>query len=156
MIEPLEILPAGFLSSIRLQVEQTGGRDPFAKLRELHREGKAYGSGKPVCEHCAELCHSETGLGCGWPGPEPDGAWPCPTIQILDAIEPDDAPMTAITEVVEGGWYRSLLPSGELWCESSNPDDMRREGPPGLTLTLQRIVTTTTQTWVPYEVDDEG
>lgn len=145
-----EIPAPGFLSSIRLALSETGGRDPFAELRELHNPTTSW-SGKKQCAHCAELCHSRSGLGCE----DVDAEWPCPTIEILDAIAGADAPVTAITEVIEGGWYRSLLPSGELWCESSDRDDIRRQGPNGVPLTRQMMVTTIAKTWIPYEVADD-
>jgi hypothetical protein len=37
-------------------------------------------AGRKICEHCAELCHSHSGLQCDEPT---DGAWPCETMKIV-------------------------------------------------------------------------
>jgi hypothetical protein len=44
-------------------------------------EGR-YVPGEPTglqCGHCAELCHSRSGLGCD----SPDAPYPCETVQLL-------------------------------------------------------------------------
>ena len=35
--------------------------------------------GDPFCSHCANLCHSSSGIMCD----NPDAPWPCPTVRIL-------------------------------------------------------------------------
>lgn len=52
--------------------------------------------------------------------------------------------------------YRSTLPDGSIWCESSDPEDMRRPGPPGIKLSRWSLVTTITYSWEPYEEDEDG
>jgi hypothetical protein len=37
-----------------------------------------------VCELCAELCHSHSGLMCDDEG---DGAWPCATMKIVERYD---------------------------------------------------------------------
>lgn len=47
----------------------------------LHkREPCNYRESVDVCAHCYSLCHSGTGLNCE----NPDGAWPCPTVQAIN------------------------------------------------------------------------
>jgi hypothetical protein len=36
-------------------------------------------TGELQCEHCAEQCHSRSGLGCE----QPDAPWPCPTVRLV-------------------------------------------------------------------------
>lgn len=54
-------------------------------IRELHqpRETRPARFDQPAqvrCGHCADMCHSYTGLNCEYPY---DAAWPCSTIQAL-------------------------------------------------------------------------
>jgi len=44
----------------------------------LHRATTSY-TGKKQCEHCAEQCHSRSGLNCD----DPDAEWPCLTVQVV-------------------------------------------------------------------------
>lgn len=55
----------------------------FYKIAELHTKNVEVHQGRNIeyCEHCAELCHSWEGLRCEYPH---DGAWPCPTMKILE------------------------------------------------------------------------
>lgn len=49
-------------------------------LLELHRSAPPHweGPGRGLqCDHCRDLCHSETGLGCEQPQ---DAAYPCSTV----------------------------------------------------------------------------
>lgn len=36
-------------------------------------------AGEPFCSHCANLCHSSSGIMCH----NPDAPWPCPTVRLL-------------------------------------------------------------------------
>lgn len=48
-----------------------------------------------------------------------------------------------------GRWYRTVLPDGTLWAETSDPQDWYLAHPdPSVTLTWQRI--TTDETWVEW------
>jgi hypothetical protein len=52
------------------------------RLLDLHKpvpSGSIYKPGPLVCTHCAELCHSRSGLGCD----DLDGVYPCPTVRPL-------------------------------------------------------------------------
>jgi hypothetical protein len=56
-------------------------------------------------------------------------------------------------------WYRSLTPGGQLWCESSDPDEVARmSAGTGCTFERLEIVTVTLpwRTWVPPVHIDEA
>jgi hypothetical protein len=36
-------------------------------------------------------------------------------------------------------WYRSLLPDGSVWCESSDPDEVLDSETPGLTFQKKEV-----------------
>ena len=51
-----------------------------------HKCVESWRSGVYQCGHCAELCHSTSGLGCGDPI---DAVWPCPTVLAIRAALED-------------------------------------------------------------------
>lgn len=55
----------------------------IAELRALHTPTLLNFHKVKQCEHCAELCHSHSGLMCD----DTDGQYPCPTIQIVERYE---------------------------------------------------------------------
>jgi hypothetical protein len=54
----------------------------IAELKHLHSRGND--GIRDVCELCAELCHSHSGLMCDDEG---DGAWPCATMKIVERYD---------------------------------------------------------------------
>lgn len=54
--------------------------DAKRKLLDLHAPFKSnWHRGVLQCDHCAELCHSRSGLGCD----SPDAPYPCPTVRLI-------------------------------------------------------------------------
>lgn len=49
------------------------------KLLDLHAPFTDH-AGRVRCDHCSELCHSRSGLGCDEPA---DAMYPCPTVSLL-------------------------------------------------------------------------
>jgi hypothetical protein len=63
-----------------LRAVATERADISAKRRilELHAPFVDY-QGRTICEHCANLCHSRSGLGCD----DPDAPYPCDTVRLV-------------------------------------------------------------------------
>jgi hypothetical protein len=58
------------------------------RILDLHAPfTQPYGSKHVQCGHCADLCHSRSGLGCDDPV---DAPWPCPTVRLLALPYADD------------------------------------------------------------------
>lgn len=53
-------------------------------ILDLHSPRSDY-QGRQVCEYCADLCHSRSGLGCD----DPDAPYPCDTVRLLAGIYSD-------------------------------------------------------------------
>lgn len=56
--------------------------DAKRRMLELHApvaSGSYIQPGPLQCEHCADQCHSRSGLGCD----SPDAPWPCDTVRLL-------------------------------------------------------------------------
>lgn len=56
--------------------------DLIRQLEKLHVKTTDY-KGHDICDHCAYLCHSHSGLGCD----DVDGEWPCDTMKIVQRYE---------------------------------------------------------------------
>jgi hypothetical protein len=52
--------------------------DAKRRILDLHAPSTDHKS-RAVCQHCSELCHSRSGLGCD----DPDAPYPCPTVQLV-------------------------------------------------------------------------
>lgn len=55
------------------------------KIVERHKPVRSWSGGALQCEHCADLCHSRSGLGCE----DPDAPYPCPDIRDLASVYAD-------------------------------------------------------------------
>lgn len=54
--------------------------EALRKVLELHVPRDTYYDADPQqCEHCADQCHSYSGLHCE----SPDAPWPCPTVRVI-------------------------------------------------------------------------
>jgi hypothetical protein len=66
------------------------------RLLDLHEPIPSCSAGILQCRHCADLCHSGSGLSCD----SPDAPYPCPTVRLLAAsfaAHPDFDPAWAVT-----------------------------------------------------------
>lgn len=83
-----------FVEAPRRDVSHIARHDPARVLREvtmkrdllaLHKPGKADFYDVDQCDHCADQCHSSSGLSCE----EPDARYPCDTVRTLATVHAD-------------------------------------------------------------------
>jgi hypothetical protein len=56
-----------------------------------------------------------------------------------------------MSEELMSVWYRSLTPDGRVWCESSDPEEVKQPHPKGVELTFQKMeVRKVSEGWIPW------